>query len=76
MTTALTHADCLQHGDDCRGKTEYRTPLSGTGRSFARCDYHWDKRLDEQDRITRTYGGDCAPSWFDPTYAGESWDEA
>ncbi len=61
---------------DCAGATEYRESLSGTGRSFARCDYHWDKRLDEQERIRRNYPDTpTPPAWFDPTYAGERWDE-
>jgi hypothetical protein len=74
----MTHTDepitCLEHGDDCKGTVEYRYPLSGTGRSFPRCDHHWDKRLDEQERINRTYPA-TAPSDFDPAYAGEHWDE-
>jgi len=65
---------CLEHGPDCSGEVEYRMPLSGTGRAFPRCDAHWSKRLDEQDRINRTYP-QTAPSDFDPSYAGESWDE-
>jgi hypothetical protein len=65
---------CLQHGPDCAGPVEYRMPLSGTGRAFPRCDAHWEKRLDEQERINRTYP-ETAPSDFDPAYAGERWDE-
>lgn len=70
--------ECLDdHGQgECSGAVEYRCPLSGTGRSFPRCDAHWDRRLDEQERIVRTYGSqdsDCAPSWLDPSYAGERW---
>jgi hypothetical protein len=66
---------CLQHNQDCRGQVECREPLSGTGKSFPRCDHHWDKRLDEQERINRTYPVN-APRDFDPTYAGENWDDA
>lgn len=61
--------------DNCQGPVEYRLPLSGTGRAFPRCEFHWEKRLDEQERINRRYGGDVPPSDFDPTYAGEHWDE-
>jgi hypothetical protein len=78
MTThALTHEDCLDHGSgECSGEVEYRTPLSGTGRSFPRCAGHWDKRLDAQERISRDYpDSPAAPSWFDPTAAGERWDD-
>jgi hypothetical protein len=65
---------CLEAGDDCSGVVEYRYALSPTGRSFPRCEHHWSLRLDEQERINRTYP-QTAPSDFDPSYAGESWDE-
>ena len=66
---------CLDaHKGGCEGEVEYRMPLSGTGRAFPRCDHHWDLRLREQERINRTYP-QTAPSDFDPSYAGESWDE-
>jgi hypothetical protein len=75
--SSFTHRDCLDYGDgQCSGEVEYRMPLSGTGRSFTRCDYHWDKRLDEQERITRVYpDSPVAPDWFDEAYAGERWNE-
>lgn len=69
--------DCLECRDDinpCQGTVEYRMPLSGTGQSFPRCDKHWRERLDVQDGINRRYPT-YAPSDFDPSYAGESWDE-
>lgn len=75
-TEKLTYQDCLDHSEECSGEVEYRMPLSGTGRSFVRCDFHWDKRLDAQERINRTYpDSPAAPSWFDPANAGEQWDE-
>lgn len=73
-----THTEqpcCLNHGPTCSGAVEYRMPLSGTGRAFPRCEHHWSLRLVEQERIDRTYPVH-APSDFDPSYAGESWDEA
>lgn len=74
---------CLEHGDDCRGKVEYRYPLSGTGRSFVRCDFHWEKRLDLQEETTRKYGSpdsDVAPAGFNASWGGmneygERWDD-
>jgi hypothetical protein len=45
--------ECLDGPDQCEGNVEYRTALSATGRSFPRCDLHWDERLEEQERITR-----------------------
>jgi hypothetical protein len=64
---------CLNLGPDCSGPVEYRMPLSGTGHAFPRCDHHWEQRLDEQERINRTYPV-LAPRDFDPLDAGESWD--
>lgn len=64
---------CLNAGPDCDGRVLYRMPLSGTGRSYPRCDQHWSDRLDVQaDSIPDTA---TPPSWFDPSYAGERWDE-
>lgn len=67
---------CLDDYDEdtCRGPVEYRMALSGTGRSFPRCEKHWDLRLDEQDRINQKYPV-MQPADFDPGYAGERWDE-
>lgn len=77
LSENLTATDCLDnHLGDCAGGVEYRMALSATGRSFPRCDEHWARRLDTQERIDRDYpDSPFAPSWFDPTYAGESWDE-
>ena len=68
--------ECLDAGPDCKGPVEYRHALSGTGRSFPRCDHHWSLRLDAQERINRDYpDSPIAPSWFDESAAGERWDE-
>lgn len=67
-----------RNGDDCTGSVEYRESLSGTGRAIPRCNGHWRKRLDLQEGINRRYGhpdSSTPPAGFDPTYAGESWDE-
>ena len=66
--------ECLDGSADCYGAVEYRMPLSGTGKSFPRCDMHWSERLDRQAEIDARYPVN-APSDFDPYYAGESWDE-
>jgi hypothetical protein len=65
---------CLDGPNDCEGGVEYRFPLSGTGKSFPRCDHHWLKRLDVQEEINQRYPT-LPPSDFDPMYAGERWDE-
>lgn len=69
-------SECLNFGPDCGGAVECRYPLSGTGRSYPRCDAHWSERLDAQAEIDRRYpDSPHAPSDFDPYYAGESWDD-
>lgn len=67
---------CLDdHGDGtCVGPVEYRMPLSATGRSYPRCDGHWDKRLAEQEEL-RDYESDVPPDWFDEADAGERWSD-
>lgn len=65
---------CMNGPEECEGTPEFRMPLSGTGRSFVRCDGHWAKRLDVQEGIDRRYPTH-QPSDFDPAYAGESWYE-
>lgn len=66
---------CLNGPEGCQGAVEYRMALSSSGRSFPRCEHHWSLRLDEQERINRDYpDSPIAPSWFDPSYAGERWD--
>jgi len=66
--------ECLDGPEGCGGAVEYRAPLSATGRSFPRCERHWEERLDRQDEINRRYPT-LAPSDFDPAYAGERWEE-
>lgn len=67
---------CLNYGPDCDGEVEFRMPLSGTGRSFPRCEKHWADRLEVQRGIDERYpDSPFPPADFDPTYAGEVWDE-
>jgi hypothetical protein len=78
MTNFIEEAlECLDGPDDCEGAVEFRMPVSGTGRSFPRCEHHWDKRLDEQERIERTYAvsSSVPPEGFDEADIGERWDE-
>lgn len=76
MSLTVEKLECLDGPDGCSGKVEYRMPLSGTGKPFARCDKHWEERLNIQARINHDYPNTpCAPDWFDESYAGEHWDE-
>lgn len=70
--------ECLDGPEGCQGDVEYRMPLSATGKPFARCDHHWALRLTKQEEINSRYGhpeSSVPPAGFDPTYAGERWDE-
>lgn len=72
----MERIECLDdYGEGtCSGEVEFRTPLSGTGKSFPRCDKHWEERVVEEGEIRRRYPT-LPPSDFDPAYAGERWDE-
>lgn len=71
---AIDASECLNYGDDCSGPVEYHT----TGRSmraWPRCAHHADQRHESyENSIERYADSDVAPGWFDPSYAGESWD--
>lgn len=76
MTITLNRNECLDFNEDCQGRVEYRMALSGSGRSFPRCSYHWDERLKVQEEINERYpDSPSPPDWFDPAYAGETWSE-
>lgn len=48
---------CLDHyRGPCEGEVQYRIAMSGTGRSFPRCEHHFDLRWQTQQRISRDYG--------------------
>ena len=69
---------CMDRRDgNCRGPVEYRESLSGTGTPMKRCDGHHEKRLEKQREIEERYApnSDVPPEGFDPTFAGERWDE-
>ena len=65
-----------QHTGKCVGTVEARESLSGTGTMVPRCDFHWDVRLRQHELHAAKYpDSDVPPSWFDPAYAGERWNE-
>lgn len=74
---SLELPECLDGPSErCGGAVEYRMALSASGKSFPRCDRHWSERLKEQERIDRDYpDSPNPPSWFDPSAAGERWDD-
>ncbi len=67
--------ECLDGARGCGGRVEYRfTGDRDDLRTFPRCDVHFERRLDQAER-NRELMSTVAPSWFDPAYAGERWDE-
>lgn len=66
---------CLDEGPDCEGPVELRLNPR-TWASWPRCDVHWRKWLDAIDGVNRRYPDQAnPPAGFDPSAAGESWDE-
>jgi hypothetical protein len=66
---------CLDGPADCAGPVEYRvTPDRTDGKPFARCEHHFELRLDQSERNLELMSP-ARPAWFDESYAGERWDE-
>jgi len=67
--------ECLDdHNGNCHGKVERRAVPGGS--AVPRCVKHFSDRLDSyENSIERYANSDVAPSWFDPGYAGERWDD-
>jgi hypothetical protein len=71
---------CLEHDDsaDCAGEVSYYPALSGSGSAYPRCESGYEEYVarvqPKMDEVRERYpDSEFAPSWFDPTYAGESW---
>ena len=68
--------ECLNYGPDGKGPVDYWYSGGLNGRSWPRCDFHGQERLRQHDESIEKYAdSDVAPSWFDPSYAGERWDD-
>lgn len=65
--------ECLDGPAGCSGKVEWHS-VSGYGNAFPRCAGHWSKRLDKQAHINELTSATPA-AWFDPSFAGERWDD-
>lgn len=62
--------DCGKHEG-----VEYRTTPDRTdGKSFPRCERCFQRRLDSSQHALELQSP-TPPRWFDPSYAGERWDE-
>ena len=73
--------ECLGFGDErvpCKGTVEYRWNGYNDGKSSLRCAAHGDAQIDranDPNSVAKYADSDVPPSWFDPTIAGERWDE-
>lgn len=66
--------ECLEANEHCEGPVNMWT-TDGL-RSWPRCEYHGLRRLERHDNSLEAWAdSDVAPSWFDPSYAGERWDD-
>ena len=75
----LLPEDCLEYGHPtagpCRGPVAYHA-IGGRLRGFPRCDAHAERAWERHDNSTARWAdSDIAPDWFDPTAAGERWDD-
>lgn len=71
-----THGKCSRASAEsaCAGEVTERLSRSGLTRSHI-CELHREQLEEQLDRIAERYPDTATPpSWFDPTYAGESWD--
>jgi hypothetical protein len=60
---------------ECRGEVMYRQ-VSAFATPWPRCDKHFALRMERRQKSMEYYAdSDVPPSWFDPTIAGERWDE-
>jgi hypothetical protein len=69
--------ECLDdHRGGCSGAVVLRPSLTGTGMAIPRCDHHWQVRLEKDEEERAIYPDSLIPpAWFDPTAAGERWDD-
>lgn len=66
---------CLNANVECSGPVEYHFTGSST-KAWPRCDFHQALREAAYENSMERYAdSDVAPSWFDPSVAGERWDE-
>lgn len=68
--------ECLNYNpDECRGPVAFHT-TGDSLKAWPRCDFHQEQRQESyENSIERYANSSVAPSWFDPSYAGERWDE-
>jgi hypothetical protein len=72
---ALAADECIEFGPACQGAVDYFSP-DGQGSAPPRCAYHREQRVKLHENSLGRYAySDVPPSWFNPTIAGERWDD-
>lgn len=67
--------ECLDGPEGCTGPIEYRTTPDRTdGKSWPRCETHFDRRMASVERNLELTSP-CPAPWFDESAAGERWEE-
>lgn len=75
MLSPDARLECMEGPNGCAGEVLYRWPGYGE-RTWPRCERHGEARVAREDEARERYpDGPCAPADFDPSYAGERWDE-
>jgi hypothetical protein len=70
--------ECIDDHDEqtCRGPVEFHSVDPGRATAVPRCTFHWNRRLERREQsIERYENSDVPPAWFDPSAAGERWDD-
>jgi hypothetical protein len=69
---------CLEdHGEGtCQGEVDYHWNGDPSGKAWPRCAKHQEAREERRENSMELYANsDVIPDWFDPSYAGERWEE-
>lgn len=68
--------ECLQfNSGKCEGPVEMWHSGGMNGRSWPRCTYHGEKRLNSRSELERYADSDCPPPGFREDDIGERWDD-
>jgi hypothetical protein len=79
MNTDPTERECLDHYNPdhtCTGPVTGQPSHAGTGAMIYRCEAGHEVADERARKVRERYpDSPTPPGWFDPTYAGERWDE-
>lgn len=67
---------CINESPECEGEVELRPAPPMGEKSYARCEYHQAQRWARYDgSLEQEAQSPVPPDWFDPSFAGERWDD-